>query len=74
MSFENVGKLTKEDVQEILEQGFIVLNAEQMKTAIDKFHKFGINSVMVSMKEAGKYIISAVPSIKKENEKEKDTE
>ena len=68
-NFENVRELTKEEVQEILEEGMII-NCEDeklMATIIEKFLEVGVEAVRVSMDDVGKYVVS-VPPIRKENE------
>jgi len=68
-NLENVRELTKEEVQEILEEGMII-NCEDenlMGTIIEKFLEIGVEAVRVSMDDVGKYVVS-VPPIRKENE------
>jgi len=71
-NFENARERTKEEVQEILEEGMII-NCEDeklMTTIIEKFHKVGVEAVRVSMDDVGKYVVSVppIPPIEKENE------
>ena len=62
-NFENERELTKEEVQEILEEGMII-NCEDeklMATTIERFLKVGVEAARVSMDDVGKYVVSVPP-------------